>query len=136
MNPIVRYMLLCDDIRVDADNPECVHVDCLLSNIVSLELPPFPFVREMLCIYLALTECHGNGVAQIRVLYSDGEHEAPLFGSPEHRLDFTGHSPLEVLGIVFRIEECTFPESGRYTVQFWYNGQVVEERPLRLKEGS
>ena len=136
MNPIIRYMLLCDDIRVDPDNPACVHVECLMSEIVSLEIPPFPLLREMLCVYLMLTECYGNGVAQIRVVYSDGEHEVPLFGSPEHRLDFTGHFPLEVLGVVFRIEACLFPESGRYTVQFWYNGEILEERPLRAKEES
>ncbi len=46
------------------------------------------------------------------------------------------HSPLEVLGVVFRIEACLFPESGRYAVQFWYNGEMLEERLLRAKEES
>ena len=133
MRPIVRYMLLCDDIQVDPDKAACVNVECLLSEIVSLEVPPFPLVREMFCIFLVLTECYGIGVAQIRVVYADREHEVPLFGSPERALDFTGHSPLEVLGIVFRIRACRFPEPGRYAVQFWYNGEMVEERPLRLE---
>ena len=67
MTPIVRYMLLCDDARVDPDKPGCTHIDCLMSNIVSLEMPPFPLVREMICVYLVLTDCHGSGIAQIRV---------------------------------------------------------------------
>ncbi len=133
MTPVVVYMLLCDDVRIDPDNPTCVHVDCLMGNIVSLEDPPFPLLREMICIYLVLTECHQEGIGQIRVVYADSENEELLFGSPQHTLNFAGHSPLELLGIVFRLEACEFPEAGRYLVQFWYNEQKVEERPLRVR---
>jgi hypothetical protein len=66
------------------------------------------------------------------VAFSDSEPEQLLFGSPEHDLDFTGHSPLELLGVVFKLRGCLFPQEGRYSVQFWYNHQKVEERPLRL----
>jgi len=133
VTPVVRYMLLCDDVRVDPDTPTCTHVDCLMSSIVSLEGPPFPLLREQLCFYLVLTECHGTGVGQIRVAYSDGEHEQPVFGSPPQPLDFAGQSPLDLLGVVFRIQACPFPRAGQYSVQFWYNGQRVEDRPLRLR---
>lgn len=133
MTPDVRYMLLCDDVRVDSDKPNCTHIDCLMSNIVSLETPPFPLVRESICVYLVLTGCHGAGIAQIRIAYSDGEHEQPLFGTPRHTLDFTPHSPLELLGVVFRLVACRFPHAGRYSVQFWYDGTKLEERPLQLR---
>ncbi|MCI0640243.1 MAG: hypothetical protein L0Y70_14315 [Gemmataceae bacterium] len=133
MSPVVRYMLLCDDVHKDPKKPSCTHIDCLMGNIVSLEDPPFPLLREKVCIYLALTEGHGRGVAQIRVAYVDSEPEQLLFGSPEHDLDFTGHSPLELLGVVFRLKDCPFPQAGRSSVQFWYNHQKVEECPLRLK---
>jgi uncharacterized protein DUF6941 len=133
MKPIVRYMLLCDDARVDPDNPACTHIDCLMSNIVSLENPPFPLVREMICVYVVLTGCHGNGMAQIRVVFCDPEPEQLCFAFPPHLLDFAGHSPLASLGVVFRLEGCLFPHAGRYSVQFWYNDQKVEERPLRLR---
>ena len=131
--PVVRYMLLCDDVRIDPENPACVHIDCLVGNIKSLEEPPFPLIREMLCVYLVLTECYGKGVAQIRVVSVDGEQEQPLFGSPPRSLDFAGHSPLEQIGVVFRLEGCPFPYAGPYSVQFWYNEQKIEERPLRLR---
>ena len=94
--------------------------------------PSLSHAPRDLCIYLALTECHGVGIAQIRVVYTDGEDESLVFGSPEYTLDFTGHSPLEVIGVVFRLEECYFPESGRYAVQFWYNGGRSTSAP----EGS
>jgi hypothetical protein len=107
-----------------------------MGNIVSLENPPFPLLRERICVYLVLTECHGHGIGQIRVAYADSEPEQLLFGSPEHDLDFTGHSPLELLGFVFRLRDCLLPQAGRYSVQFWYNHQKLEERPLRLKAAS
>jgi hypothetical protein len=133
MRPVIRYMLLCDDVRIDPDTPTCTHIDCLMSNIVSMEDPPFPLVREMFCVYLVLTECHGSGIGQIRVAFVDEEVKKPIFGSPEHALDFSGHSPLELLGVVFRIEAGMFPRAGQYSVQFWYNQQKLEERPLRLR---
>jgi hypothetical protein len=133
MTPVVRYMILCDDARVDPDKPNCTLIDCLMNNIVSLEKPPFPLVREMLCVYLVLTGCHGSGTAQIRVAYCDTEPEQPLFGSPPHTLDFAPHSPLELLGVTFRIEGGLFPRAGRYSVQFWYNEHKVEERALQLR---
>src|ERR1700682_1653875 len=108
MIPVVRYMLLCDDVRIDPDKPMCTQVACLMSRIASLESPPYPLVREVVCVYLVLADCHGKGVRQIRFAYVDGEHERPLFGSKEHLLDFSGHSPLELLGVVFRIEAGQF----------------------------
>ncbi len=104
-----------------------------MDNIVSLEEPPFPVLREKICVYLVLSECHGRGVGQVRVAYVDSEPEQLLFGSPEHALDFTGRSPLELIGVVFRLRDCLFPQAGRYSVQFWYDSQKIEERPLRLK---
>jgi len=42
-------------------------------------------------------------------------------------------SPLEVVGVTFRIRNCLYPEPGLYLVQFWYNEQVIAEQPLLLR---
>jgi hypothetical protein len=133
MVPIIRYMILCENVRIDSDRPTCTHVECLMSNIVSEADPPFPLLREMICVFLVLTDCRGQGTAQIRVSFVDGEQEQPLFGTPLHQLDFSGRSPLDSLGIVFRLQDCRFPHAGLYSVQFWYNGQKLEECPIRLR---
>jgi len=133
MDPIVRYMVLCDNVRIDPDRPLCANIECVITNIVSLESPPFPLVRELVCVYLALTACRGNGTGQIRVAFLDNEGEQLLFGSPVRDLSFAGHSPLETLGIVFRLEACPFARPGRYSVQFCYNGVVIEQRHLELR---
>jgi hypothetical protein len=129
-------MLLCDDVRPDPDHPSCTHIDCLMDYIVSLEEPPFPVLQEKICVYLAFSGCHGQGKGQIRVAYADSETEQLLFGSQAHVLDFTGRSPLELIGVTFRIKDCLFPQAGRYSVQFWYDNQMVEERPLRLRSSA
>jgi hypothetical protein len=131
--PVVRYMLLCEDVRVDPVRPACTHIECLMSNIVSLEEPPYPLLLEMICVFLVLADCQGRGRVQIRVAFADEEQERPLFGSPEHEVDFSGTSPLEAVGIPFRLRDCRFPSAGTYTVQFWYNGVKIEDRTLRLR---
>jgi hypothetical protein len=134
MNPVVLHLLLCDDVRRDPAHPLCVHINCLQLNIVSVDDPPFPLRKAMLCIYASLTELRGRGLAQIRVAWIDDMAlEVPLFGTPEYELDFTGRSPLEVQGFTFRLQDCTFPREGDHVVQFCYNGVVISRTPLRLR---
>ena len=133
MTPLVRYMLICDDVRRDAIVPTCTHIDCLMSTIISREDPPYPLLRATICVYLVLTDCQGRGSGQILVIFADAEDERPIFGSASHPVDFSGRSPLELLGIVFRIQNCPFPQEGRYVVQFWYDDSLLEERPLELR---
>ena len=44
-----------------------------------------------------------------------------------------GSDPLEIVGVPFRIRDCRFPFPGLYSVQFWYDGLLLEERPLRMR---
>lgn len=104
-----------------------------MSNIISPESPPYPLIRESLCVFLVLTECYGSGRVQLRVSYVDGEFEQLIFGTPEHTLNFINRSPLELLSTVFRLNLCPFPRPGRYSVQFWYDGECVHECPLQLR---
>jgi len=40
IKPVVRYMLLCDDWRLDADNNRRIIILGLISNIHAIEEPP------------------------------------------------------------------------------------------------
>jgi len=127
-------IVACDDVRVDADNPSCTHIDCLLTNIVSLGEPPYPLHREMICVYVVLTEGRGRGRGQVKFAIVDEMGvEVPIFGSPSYDLDFLKGSPVDVHGFVFRIESCPFPRAGEYALQFSYNEVVLERRPVRLR---
>ncbi len=130
IKPVVRYMLLCDDWQLDPQNNRRVTIIGLISNIHALEDPPYPlFYREM-CVFLALTEGRGQGEGKITCVFEEtGQRVFETRGRP---ISF-GPDPLEVVGVPFRIRDCSFPQAGLYAVQFWYEGEVVEERVLRLR---
>jgi hypothetical protein len=128
--PIVRYMLLCDDWRLDGPNNRRVTIVGLIWNIHSLEDPPYPLVYRELCVFLALTEGRGQGEGHIACVREDTGQK--IFETRKRQIPFPS-DPLEVVGVPFRIRDCSFPEAGRYSVQFWYDGVMLEERPLRLR---
>jgi hypothetical protein len=116
--------------RLDPQNNRRVTIIGLISNIRALEDPPYPlFYREM-CVFLALTEGRGEGEGKIICILE--ESEQMIFETRARPIAF-GPDPLEVVGVPFRIRDCSFPQAGLYSVQFWYEGTLVEQRPMRLR---
>jgi len=128
--PIVRYMLLCDDWRLDPENRHRLVIDGLMVNVHSTDDPPFPLYYEEFCVFLMLTECRGLAEAQIVCVFE--ETGAKVFETPKRKIP-TSKEPLDVVGLPFRIRDSWFPQAGVYSIQFWYDGILVEERPLRMR---
>ncbi len=130
LNPVVRYMILCDDWASDPANPRRINIFGLLITLHSLEQPPFPLLHREMSVFLALTAGRGQGEAKIVCVFEEtGER---IFETPTKRLAF-GPNPLAVVALPFRIRDCRFPRAGLYSIQFWYNGEKVHECPLRLR---
>jgi hypothetical protein len=130
LKPVVRYMLLCEDWHTDPDEQQRITIVGLISQIVALDEPAYPLLYQQLCVFLVLTEGRGQGEGQIVcVLEETGQK---VFETRKRPIVF-GSDPLEIVGVPFRILDCPFPQAGRYLVQFWYDGELVEERPLRLR---
>jgi hypothetical protein len=128
--PLVRYMLLCDDWKRDPTNKRRVTIIGLISNIHSLDQPPYPLMYRELCVFLALTEGSGAGVGKIvGTLEATGQ---TIFQTSQRPIAF-GNDPLEIVAVSFRIRDIRFPVAGLYSVQFWYDGVKVAERPLRMR---
>jgi hypothetical protein len=123
-------MILCEDWGTDPDNLHRVNLYGLLSNIRSLDQPPYPLLYPELCVFLALTEGRGTGNAQIICTFEETGQK--IFETPTRQVGF-GADPLEVVGLPFRIRDCRFPTAGVYSIQFWYNDEKVDERPLHLR---
>jgi hypothetical protein len=130
ITPIVRYMLLCDDWRLNGPNNRRVTIVGLIWNIYSVEEPPYPLVYREFCVFLALTEGRGQGEGHIVCVFENTGEK--VFETGKRPIQFRA-DPLEVIGVPFRIRNCSFPQPGRYSVQFWYDGVMVEERPLRMR---
>ncbi len=130
ITPVVRYMLLCEDLRLDPQNRRQVTIIGLVSNIHSLDQPPYPLIYRELCVFLALTEGRGRGEGRINCVFEETGEKA--FETAKRQIQF-GRDPLEVVGVTFRIRDCRFPFPGRYSVQFWYNEEKVAEHPLLMR---
>jgi hypothetical protein len=111
-------MLLCDAWRVDPGNSHRVTIDGLISSIRAIDDPPYPLLREELCVFLILTGGHGQGQGHIACVFEDTGQT--IFESGRRPIVF-GPDPLEVVGVPFRIRDCRFPFPGLYAVQFWYD---------------
>jgi hypothetical protein len=123
-------MLLCDDWHLDPANNQRVTIVGLITNIHAVDDPPFPLLYREMCVFLALTDWHCQGEGNIVCIFEASGQK--VFETRSRPIDF-GPDPLEVLGVPFRIRDISFPQAGLYSVQFWYEGELVEERPLRLR---
>lgn len=130
IKPVVRYMLLCDDWHSDPANGWRVTIIGLLTNINPAYETSYPLVYPELCVFLVLTEGYGQGEG--RIVCIDEESGNAVFETGSRPIPF-GPDPLKVIGVPFRIQECPFPGAGLYSVQFWYESELVEERPLRVR---
>ena len=130
VHPTVRYLIVCEDVQTDPDNPRRLTLVGLISGIRSLEQPPFPLLYREICVFLQLTECRGPADGRIEILHADSGQV--VFRTRTRTIPF-GNDPLEVVGATFRIRNCLFQEPGLYQVQFWYNEEMIAQQPLLLR---
>lgn len=130
VHPTVRYLILCEDVQTDPDNPRRVTLIGLISAIRSLEQPPFPLLYREITVVLQLTECRGPADGRIEVHHA--ESGQVVFRTRTRTIPFA-RDPLEVVGVTFRLRNCLFQDAGLYWVQFWYNEQMLAQQPLLLR---
>ena len=121
---------MCEDYSVRSEGDLRVTIIGLVSDIAAVTAPRFPLYRDELCVFLTVTDGYGSGLGRIVCVFEESGRS--VFETPESLLDF-GPDPLAVRGFAFRIQGCRFPRAGLYSVQFWYEGELIEERPVRLR---
>lgn len=128
--PVIRHMIVCEDIPIDPAHPRRVTLVNLLSSIRSRSQPPFPFRCAKLCVHVQLTECRGT--AEVRLRIEQADTQTTIFRTRPQRASF-GNDPLQVFNMSFRFRDCVFPSAGLYWVQLCYNDSVIFEEPLKLE---
>jgi hypothetical protein len=128
IRPVVRCLIVCEDIVLDPANPKNVSLIRLTNTIRALK--GFPVYQSNLCVYVGLADCRGTGRIRIEIEQADTGHI--VFRTHTRSVAF-GNDPLEVVGVRFRIHNCRFPAAGLYWVQFCYNDQVIEQQPIVLR---
>jgi hypothetical protein len=130
VEPEVRYLLPCDDVRTDPDNYQRIDVLGLITTIRSTADPPFPAVRPLLCALVILTRGQGQGELLLRIFHD--QTARIVFRSSPRLVRFVGASEA-VLGVVFRIRDCSFPMAGLYWVEAVFAGSVIARQKIWLK---
>ena len=127
---VVRNMYLCDDVVIDGANSRRISLIGLIGNLRSLDEPPFPTIKEQICVYLQMTSCRGPAQGRIEIRFADTDEL--VFRTKSHTMQFR-NDPLEIQGVKFRILGCLFQEPGLYWVQFWYNEDMLAQQSLVWK---
>jgi hypothetical protein len=130
VHPTVRYLIVCEDVQTDPNNPRRITLVGIISAIRSIEEPPFPLLYREICVFLQLTECRGPADGRIEIQHADSGQV--MFRTRTRTIPFVS-DPLEVSGVTFRLRDCFFQEPGLYWIQFWYNEQMIAQQPLVLK---
>ena len=128
--PTVRYLIVCEDILTDPAVPQQVSLLNLVSSIRSQIQPPYPLSHPELCVFVQLTECRGSASCRVEVVQADSNDA--IFQTRTRAVAFPT-DPLEVVGLSFRLRNCSFPEAGLYWIQFWYNDAMIAQQPLLLR---
>lgn len=126
--PVVRYLVLCQDLLIDPHNAKNVSLVNLIHAMRSTLTPPFPFAAEF-CAFAALANCRGKGTFDLNVV--DADTRVTIHQHPPKKVDF-GADPLHVYGLPIRIH-CVFPDDGLYWVELLYNGEVVAQQNLLVE---
>jgi hypothetical protein len=108
ISPVIRYLILCEDVRTDFANPHSDTIIGLLTAIRSIDYPPFPVCFRELCVFVQMTECRGPADLRVEIVHADSGDRVARTKARQVNLP----NPLEVRGLVFRIRDCTFPQAG------------------------
>ncbi|MBX9580623.1 MAG: hypothetical protein K2X87_09975 [Gemmataceae bacterium] len=128
--PIVRQMILCDDVLPSTRRPGDHDALGLIHSVYPDPPGFYPAVLPVLCVYLQLTGGRGSGVGQVVVVEADTG--GPVFAGRPHTIDYPP-DPLAVVFRVFRVLDCKFPRSGLYWVQFRHDGRELSAQPLVVR---
>ncbi|MBX9623746.1 MAG: hypothetical protein K2X82_08020 [Gemmataceae bacterium] len=128
--PIVRQMLVCEDVRVGGNGRPGVDVLGLAHVIGPRPGESFPLPYPGLCVYLRLSGGVGTGRAFLRLVEADTDDE--VIRTPEFEV---AHPPdrHRAAGVIVRPVGCVFPRPGLYWVEFYHDGLLLRQEPLTVR---
>ena len=129
--PVVRYLILCENVLRDAHEPSRYTLVGLLATLRPPSTSSFPLRAGDFCAYLQVTGCRGPASGRIEVVVADSEEV--VYRGAEQQLAFSA-DPLSVFHLTLRIRQCVFPRAGLYWVRFRYNEEVLAQQPLLVRE--
>jgi hypothetical protein len=130
--PIVQYMILCKDARLEGPKPKRLNIYGLMTHLGSLN-SVFPAPVSEFCVLLALRNGRGSGVIVISAACEDTG--VVCWNSTPQRINF-GTDPLETRWVNIRIKKVVLPNAGVYFFEFRYDGIVLASQSLVAVGGN
>jgi hypothetical protein len=128
--PVVRHMLLCDDVRQRPNNPGKLDILGLTSALRATEVVRGLHRVILLGVFVQVTELYRDGRA--KVVVADAETDEDVYAGPIHTVKGVA-DPLAGTPLFFRIGPVDFPRAGLYWVEFHYNDRRIAQEPLKVR---
>ena len=129
LSPVVRAMVLSEDVLPGTDATGNVHLINVFGAIRPRCDPPFPYCFPKLCVFLQLSDAQGT--ASGRILGRSAASGSVVFASNDHPIHFRDR--LQVKWVVFRLQDCYFPEPGVYWIEFYCDGRWIADQTVQLR---
>jgi hypothetical protein len=129
--PIVRSMILCDEVKHDPNRPGRLTIEGFLPQLRWPEGRTTPLPLEKLLVFLILTD--GRGEGQGRITCSNEETGFPIFETGAALISFLGKDPTQPMGRLIVARDCRFPAPGSYLFRFLFEGKVLSQQSLIVR---
>jgi hypothetical protein len=130
MEPEVLYLILCDQLQSDPNNYHRYNIFGLVTSIRSVVAPPFPVVQPELLAVVIWTGGHAAGELALHIIEDSSANT--VFHTRPRQVRLVGDAAA-IGGVVFRIQNCSFPAAGLYWVEVLFAGSVIARQRLLLK---
>jgi hypothetical protein len=127
--PEPKALILCGDVVTDPESGN-VHLLRVFNDIRPNPPQPYPHCHAEFCVFLQLSDTHGEVPAYVQVIRADSLEL--VYRTPTHIILFADRQSL--VRVCFRIRNCTFPTPGVYWSEFYPHSQFVTDRVVRLLE--
>jgi hypothetical protein len=119
-------MILCDQIITD----RLTGKQSLIGMFAKIHARGFPASHPQLCVYVALTEGHGETELTIRIVDANEARRPIVEGRGKVRF----RDPRTIANLALQFHGLTFPEPGEYRVQLYSGTELLREARLELIE--
>ena len=122
--PDIIALLVCDQIITDRMTGK----QSLIGMFSNIHARGFPATHPQLCVFVALTDGHGETDLTIRIVDSN-DSRPPIV---EGRGKVVFKDPRAIANLSLQFHGLTFPAAGEYRVQIFAGSELLREARLAL----
>jgi hypothetical protein len=130
MGPDVLHLILCNRVETGPNNLHRCNILGLITSIRSAAVPPFPVVQPQLLALIVWIG--GQGVGELTLRIIEDRSASTVFRTRPRQVRFLGDAAA-VGGVLFRIQNCAFPNAGLYWVEVQFADLVIARQRLFLR---